>query len=195
MNPGYRNNLRSIAARAGLLWRSASDEAWPPEVVLGPSSRVEIAVSRVRTSSPDEGGALFVFVFVFAFDPALRFTGVRFAEAFFLAAFRRVVAFFRVDLAAFFLAGFLAVVRVVRFFEAFFLAAFFEAFFFTLFFDFFLADFFLADFFAAFFLVFLAVLREDFFAAFRVFLRAAIDQFSRRQGQSRASVADQRSDG
>jgi hypothetical protein len=189
VNPCYRNNLRSIAARAGLLWRSPSDEGWPPEVVLGPSSRVEIAVSRVRTSSPDEGGALFVLVF--AFDPALRFTGVRFAEAFFLAAFRRVVAFFRVDLAAFFLAGFLAVLRVVRFFEAFFLAAFFEAFFFTLF----LADFFLAAFFEAFFLVFLAVLREDFFAAFRVFLRAAIDQFSRRQGQSRASVADQRSDG
>jgi hypothetical protein len=173
-----------------LLWRSPSDDGWPPEVVLGPSNRVEIAVSRVRTSSPDEGGALFVFVFVFAVYPALRFTGARFAEAFFLAAFRRVVAFFRVDLAAFFLAGFLAVLRVVRFFEAFFLAAFFEAFFFTLFFDFFLADFF-----AAFFVVFFAVLREDFFAAFRVFLRAAIDQFSRRQGQSRASVADQRSDG
>lgn len=177
-----------MAARAGLLWRNPSDEDWPSEVVLGPSSRVEIAVSRVRTSSPDEGGALFVFVF--AFFPVLRFTGLRFAVAFFLAAFRRVLAFFRLDLAAFFLAGFLAVLRVVRFFEAFFLAAFFEAFFFTLFFDFFLAAFF-----AAFFVVFLAVLREDFFAAFRVFLRAAIDRFSHRQGQSRASVADQRSDG
>ena len=145
-----------------------------------------MAVSRVRTSSPDEGGALFVFVFALA----LRFTGLLFAEAFFLAAFRRVLVFFRVDLAAFFLAGFLAVLRVVRFFEAFFLAAFFDAFFFTLFFAFFLAAFF-----AAFFVVFFAGLRDDFFAAFRVFLRAAIDQFSHRQGQSRASVADQRSDG
>jgi hypothetical protein len=130
--------------------------------VLGPSSRTEIAVSRVRTSLPDAGGSLFDFGFDLA--PVLRFAGARLLEAFFLPAF------FFVVLAAFFF----AVLRDARFLEAFF-TVFFLAFFFTLFFAFFFADFLVA---------FLAVFRVAFFAAFfavfRLFLRAAIDQFSQR---------------
>ena len=105
--------------------------------------------------------------------------------AFFFAVFFFVPAFFFVVLVAFFLADFLAVLRVVRFLEAFFAAFFFLA---AFFFD----AFFLADFLAVFFF---AVFRVDFFAAFRVFLRAAIDQFSMGLALGRASVADHRSEG
>jgi len=93
--------------------------------VLGASSRFEIVFSRVRTISPDADGMRFDFA------AAFRFVGLRFAEAFF------------------------AVLRVVGFFEAFFLLVFFLAAFFTGF-------------------------REDFLPAFRDFLRAAIDCFSHR---------------